>query len=150
MEPNLTLMVALNKSLNLNLSAITFEDDDVLGFVANENTKKKDLINKDLELWTIQSSLKYAIKNIYEYRNNKQSLIDEMLKSFSTKLKVDIKKDNIQYSDIHGWLYAYNQKTAAPNCYWDKDLRLGICGDWFSGAQAENAFANAKQLAKLI
>jgi predicted NAD/FAD-dependent oxidoreductase len=150
MQPNLTLMVAFNKSLNLNLSAISFEDDDVLGFAANENTKKKDLINKDLELWTIQSSLKYAIKNIYEYRNNKPNLIDEMLKSFSTKLKVDIKKDNIQYSDIHGWLYAYNQKVAATNCYWDKDLRLGICGDWFSGGNAANAFANAKQLAKLI
>jgi predicted NAD/FAD-dependent oxidoreductase len=150
MQPNLTLMVALNKSLNLNLSAISFEDADVLGFAANENTKKKDLINKDLELWTIQSSLKYAIKNIYEYRNNKQNLIDEMLKSFSTKLKVDIKKDNIQYSDIHGWLYAYNQKTAAPNYYWDKDLRLGICGDWFSGANAECAFVNAKHLASII
>ncbi len=150
MQPNLTLMVAVNKSLNLNLSAISFVDDDVLGFAANENTKKKDLINKDLELWTIQSSLKYAIKNIYEYRNNKQNLIDEMLKNFSIKLKVDIKKDNIQYSDIHGWLYAFNQKTTAPNCYWDKDLRLGICGDWFSGGNAENAFSNAKQLAELI
>jgi renalase len=150
MQPNLTLMVAFNKSLNLNLSAISFEDDDILGFAANENTKKKDLINKDLELWTIQSSLKYAIKNIYEYRNNKPNLIDEMLKSFSNKLKVDIKKDNIQYSDIHGWLYAYNQKASATNCYWDKDLRLGICGDWFSGAQAENAFINAKHLASII
>ena len=150
MQPNLTLMIALNKGLKLNLSAISFEDDDVLGFAANENTKKKNLINKDLELWTIQSSLKFAIKNIYEYRNNKQNLIDEILKSFSIKLKVDIKKDNIEYSDIHGWLYAYNQKVAAPNCYWDKDLRLGICGDWFSGGNAENAFTNAKQLAKLI
>ena len=150
MQPNLTLMVAFNKSLNLNLSAISFENDDVLGFAANENTKKKDLINKGLELWTIQSSLKYSIKNIYEYRNNKPNLIDEMLNSFSTKLKVDIKKDNIQYSDIHGWLYAYNQKAAATNCYWDKDLRLGICGDWFSGGNAANAFANAKQLAKSI
>jgi len=150
MQPNLTVMVAFNKSLNLNLSAINFEDDDVLGFAANENTKKKDLINKDLELWTIQSSLKYSIKNIMEYRNNKQDLIDETLKNFSTKLKINISKDQINYSDIHGWLYAYNQKAAATNCYWDKDLRLGICGDWFSGGNAENAFANAKQLAKLI
>ena len=92
MQPNLTLMVAFNKSLNLNLSAISFENDDVLGFAANENTKKKSLINKDLELWTIQSSLKYAIKNIYEYRNNKPSLIDEMLRSFSVKLKIVFKK----------------------------------------------------------
>jgi hypothetical protein len=150
MQPNLTLMVAFNKSLKLNLSAISFEDDDVLGFVANENTKKKVLINKDLELWTIQSSLKYAIKNIYEYRNNKESLADEMLKNLSVKLKIDIKKDYIQYSDIHGWRYAYGNKLDDANCYWNEDLRLGICGDWFSGGNAESAFINAKKLANLI
>ena len=150
MQPNLTLMVAFNKSLKLNLSAISFEDDDVLGFVANENTKKKPLINKDLELWTIQSSLKYAIKNIYEYRNNKESLADEMLKNLSVKLKIDIKKDYIQYSDIHGWRYAYGNKLDDANCYWNEDLRLGICGDWFSGGNAESAFINAKKLANLI
>ncbi len=91
MQPNLTVMVAFNKSLKLDLSAITFENDDVLGFAANENTKKKNLINKDLELWTIQSSVKYALKNIKEYRNNKQVLIDEILKNFSNKLKINIK-----------------------------------------------------------
>ena len=150
MQPNLTVMVAFNKSLKLDLSAITFENDDVLGFAANENTKKKNLINKDLELWTIQSSLKYAVKNIKEYRNNKQILIDEILKNFSNKLKINISKEQIQYSDIHGWLYAYNLNTSSPNCYWDSHLRLGICGDWFSGGNAESAFFNAKKLANLI
>jgi predicted NAD/FAD-dependent oxidoreductase len=147
MQPNLTLMVAFNKSLNLNLSAVSFENDDVLGFAANENTKKKVLINKNLELWTIQSSLKYALKNIQEYRINKQNLIDEMLKNFLTKLRIEIKTENINYSDIHGWLYAYNLNSDVPNCYWDNDLRLGICGDWFSGSSAQNAFLNAKLLA---
>ena len=150
MQPNLTVMVAFNKSLKLDLSAVTFENDDVLGFAANENTKKKNLINKDLELWTIQSSLKYSVKNIKEYRNNKQFLIDEMLKNFSNKLKINISKEQIHYSDIHGWLYAYNLNTSSPNCYWDSHLRLGICGDWFSGGNAENAFFNAKKLANLI
>ena len=150
MLPNLTVMVAFNKSLKLDLSAITFENDDVLGFAANENTKKKNLINKDLELWTIQSSLKYAVKNIKEYRNNKQFLIDEILKNFSNKLKINISNEQIHYSDIHGWLYAYNLNTSSPNCYWDSHLRLGICGDWFSGGNAENAFFNAKKLANLI
>ena len=150
MQPNLAVMVAFNKSLKLDLSAITFENDDVLGFAANENTKKKNLINKDLELWTIQSSLKYAVKNIKEYRNNKQVLIDEILKNFSNKLKINISNEQIHYSDIHGWLYAYNLNTSSPNCYWDSHLRLGICGDWFSGGNAENAFFNAKKLANLI
>ena len=150
MQPNLTVMVALNKSFKLDFSAITFENDDVLGFAANENTKKKNLINKDLELWTIQSSVKYALKNIKEYRNNKQVLIDEILKNFSNKLKINISKEQIRYSDIHGWLYAYNLNSTTPNCYWDKNLRLGICGDWFSGGNAESAFMNAKKLASLI
>ena len=150
MQPNLTVMVAFNKSLKLDLSAITFENDDVLGFAANENTKKKNLINKDLELWTIQSSLKYSVKNIKEYRNNKQVLIDEILKNFSNKLKINISKEQIHYSDIHGWLYAYNLNSTTPNCYWDKNLRLGICGDWFSGGNAESAFLNAKKIASLI
>ena len=150
MQPNLTVMVAFNKSLKLDLSAITFENDDVLGFAANENTKKKNLINKDLELWTIQSSLKYSVKNIKEYRNNKQVLIDEILKNFSNKLKINISKEQINYSDIHGWLYAYNLNSTTPNCYWDKNLRVGICGDWFSGGNAESAFMNAKKLASLI
>jgi hypothetical protein len=150
MQPNLTVMVAFNKSLKLDLSAITFENDDVLGFAANENTKKKNLINKDLELWTIQSSLKYSVKNIKEYRNNKQVLIDEILKNFSNKLKINISNEQIHYSDIHGWLYAYNLNTSSLNCYWDSHLRLGICGDWFSGGNAENAFFNAKKLANLI
>ena len=150
MQPSLTVMVAFNKSLKLDLSAITFENDDVLGFAANENTKKKNLINKDLELWTIQSSLKYAVKNIKEYRNNKQFLIDEILKNFSNKLKINISKEQIHYSDIHGWLYAYTLNTSSPNCYWDSHLRLGICGDWFSGGNAESAFFNAKKLANLI
>ena len=150
MQPNLTVMVAFNKSLKLDLSAITFENDDVLGFAANENTKKKNLINKDLELWTIQSSVKYALKNIKEYRNNRQVLIDEILKNFSNKLKINMSKEQIHYSDIHGWLYAYNLNSTTPNCYWDKNLRLGICGDWFSGGNAESAFMNAKKLASLI
>ena len=150
MQPNLTLMVAFNKSLNLNLSAISFENDDVLGFAANENTKKRNLINKNLELWTIQSSLKYALKNIQEYRTNKQNLIDEMLKNFLTKFKIEIKKENIHYSDMHGWLYACNLNTSSSNCYWDNDLRLGICGDWFSGPKAQNAFLNAKLLASKL
>ena len=82
--------------------------------------------------------------------NNKESLADEMLKSLSVKLKIDIKKDNIQYSDIHGWRYAYGTKSDVANCYWNKELRLGICGDWFSGGSAESAFINAKKLANLI
>jgi predicted NAD/FAD-dependent oxidoreductase len=73
-----------------------------------------------------------------------------MLKSFSTKLKVDIKKDNVQYSDIHGWLYAYSINSDTAKCYWNKDLRLGICGDWFSGGNAEAAFYNAKKLSILV
>lgn len=147
MKPNLTVMIAFNKSLQLNFSAIKFEDDDVLSFAANENTKKTSLINNELELWTIQSSVSYAVKNINEYKNKKNILISEILNNFTKKLKINFQKEMIYYSDIHGWLYAYNLNCRNSDYFWDSKLRLGICGDWFSGANAQNAFFNAKYLA---
>ncbi len=34
----------------------------------------------------------------------------------------------------------------APNSFWNEDLNLGICGDYFSGFKAEHAFLSAKHL----
>ncbi len=51
MDPNLTVMVAFNKSLGLDYASYTYKDDPELGFAANENTKKPYLLNNKLELW---------------------------------------------------------------------------------------------------
>jgi len=146
MDPNLTVMVAFNKSLGLDYASYTYKDDLELGFAANENTKKPNLLNNKLELWTIQSSIKFAKKYIQNYRENKNLLIERIVKAFLKSVKINYEINTIVHQDIHGWLYAYGKQLSAPNSFWDESLKLGICGDYFSGFKAEHAFLSAKHL----
>jgi len=146
MDPNLTVMVAFNKSLGLDYASYTYKDDPELGFAANENTKKPDLLNNKLELWTIQSSVKFAKKYIQNYRENKNLLTEQIVKAFFKSVKINYEKNTIVHQDIHGWLYAYGKQLSAANSFWNEDLKLGICGDYFSGFKAEHAFLSAKHL----
>ena len=34
--------------------------------------------------------------------------------------------------------------------YWNKSLKIGICGDWFNGPRYENGWISAKDLYKKI
>ncbi|MFM7498192.1 MAG: NAD(P)-binding protein [Candidatus Fonsibacter sp.] len=146
MDPNLTVMVAFNKSLGLDYASYTYKDDPELGFAANENTKKPYLLNNKLELWTIQSSVKFAKKYIQNYRENKNLLTEQIVKAFLKSVKINYETNTIIHQDIHGWLYAYGKQLSAPNSFWNEDLKLGICGDYFSGFKAEHAFLSAKHL----
>ena len=146
MDSNLTVMVAFNKSLGLDYASYTYKDDPELGFAANENTKKPYLLNNKLELWTIQSSVKFAKKYIQNYRENKNLLTEQIVKAFLKSVKINYETNTIIHQDIHGWLYAYGKKLSAPNSFWNEDLKLGICGDYFSGFKAEHAFLSAKHL----
>ena len=88
MQPNLTLMVALNKSLNLNLSAISFEDDDVYidyvvrGYTRLENGKK---IYNDHYFNSIQDYISQDTLNKYQYRQDINMAHDNI---WQTKLMV--------------------------------------------------------------
>jgi len=146
MDPNLTVMVAFNKSLGLDYASYTYKDDPELGFAANENTKKPYLLNNKLELWTIQSSVKFAKKYIQNYRENKNLLIEQIVKAFLKSVKINYDTSTTVHQDIHGWLYAYGKQLSPPNSFWNEDLNLGICGDYFSGFKAEHAFLSAKHL----
>ena len=48
----------------------------------------------------------------------------------------------------HRWRYA---DTAAPldrGCVWDRDRKLGLCGDWLNGGKVEGAWRSGRRLAK--
>ena len=74
MEPNLTTMVAFDKNLEILGNAFRFKKNSILGWVANESSKLREVNNPNLELWTLQSSLIFAQKNIQEYRLKKEQI----------------------------------------------------------------------------
>ncbi len=148
MEPNLTTMVAFDKNLEILGNAFRFKKNSVLGWVANESSKLREVNNHNLELWTLQSSLIFAQKNIQEYRLKKEQIMDLMINEFMNIF--NIKNINIVHKDIHGWLYAYKLEKFENDFFWDQEINLGICGDWMCGSTAESAWRSATGLADQI
>ena len=144
MEPNITTMLAFKNQKTVPVSSIKF-NDDILTWAANENSKNR--FNSSNSLWTLQSSIGWARKNINHYKKSKKAentLISKFL-NFT-----GYKKNNIIFKKTHGWKYSYNLNGSPLKSYWNKKLRLGLCADWFIGPKVENAWLSAKDLAKKI
>ena len=144
MQPNITVMVALKNQKNLPISSIKF-NDDILAWAANENSKNR--FKSNINLWTLQATLKWSKKTINKYKNNK-SIMKQMVSRFVSLSGLD--KNKIIHTGIHGWKYSYNYKKTPLLSYWSKKYKLGVCGDWFNGPKVENAWLSANDLAKKI
>tara|TARA_B110000971_G_C20024076_1_gene507865 strand:- start:219 stop:1184 length:966 start_codon:yes stop_codon:yes gene_type:complete len=144
MQPNITVMIAFKNNKNLPISSIKF-NDEILTWAANENSKKR--FKSNINLWTLQASLKWSKKTINKYKNNK-SIMNQLISRF-VKL-TGFEKNKIIYKKIHGWKYSYNYKKTPFLSSWNKKYQLGICGDWFDGPKVENAWLSANDLAKKI
>ena len=96
----------------------------------------------------MQSSLNFAKKNCHTYRDKKEEVLELMIQEFFTLLK--IKNVETSYRDLHGWLYAFKNQDFSKRFYWNKDINLGICGDWMCGSKAEDAWSSATLLANQI
>ena len=144
MQPNITVMIALKNQKNLPISSIKF-NDDILAWAANENSKKR--FKSNINLWTLQATLKWSKKTINKYKNDK-SIMEQLIKRF-VKL-TGLEKNKIIFKKIHGWKYSYNYEKTPYLSIWDKKNNLGICGDWFNGPKVENAWLSANDLARKI
>ena len=144
MQPNITVMLALKNQKTLPISSIKF-NDDILAWAANENSKKR--FKSNINLWTLQATLRWSKKTINKYKTDK-SIINQLITRF-IKL-TGIEKNKIIFKKIHGWKYSYNYKKTPYLSIWNKKINLGVCGDWFNGPKVENAWLSANDLAKKI
>ena len=144
MQPNITVMLAFKNQKNLPISSIKF-NDEILAWAANENSKKR--FKSNINLWTLQATLKWSKKTINKYKNDK-SIMSQIIMRF---LKLTgFKKDKIIFKKIHGWKYSYNYEKTPYLSIWDQKINLGICGDWLNGPKVENAWLSANDLARKI
>tara|TARA_B100001057_G_scaffold394714_1_gene403986 strand:+ start:375 stop:1343 length:969 start_codon:yes stop_codon:yes gene_type:complete len=140
MNSSLTVLLVTNKTSNESSSFFT--DDNVLGWISNENSKKRFKYKNDL--WVLQSTFEYGKKHTDKYRNKKKFYTNVLINKFKKITKIKIKK--IYFTHIHGWKYSSNSKPLKIQSYWDKKIGLGICGDWFGGPRLENGWLSAKDL----
>ncbi len=144
MDANITTMIAIKKRKNSKSSY--FFEDPILGWAGNENSKKR--FKSKYDLWTLQSTFKWANKKINKNKNNKKENSKIMIDKFF-KLS-NIKKTKIYYSLNHGWRYSSNSKPFKIKSYWDPRKRFGVCADWFVGPRLESGWISAHDLFKKI
>tara|TARA_Y100000768_G_scaffold373729_1_gene342677 strand:+ start:535 stop:1506 length:972 start_codon:yes stop_codon:yes gene_type:complete len=144
MNSCLTVLLITNKT-NSKMSSF-FTNDKVLGWVSNENSKKRFNYNKDL--WVLQSTFEYGKQHTDFYKNKKKFYTNILINKFKKITNVKIKK--IYFSYIHGWKYSSNSKPLKTQSYWNRKIGLGLCGDWFGGPRFEDGWLSARDLYKKI
>ena len=145
MTPNITVMVAYKNYKKLHINSIKF-NDEIIAWAAQENTK--DRFEANQVLWTIQCTETFSKKIIDLFKINKSKYQSIVLKRFQHLLGYQVK--NIAFQNIHGWRYACNKSTTHLDFIWNKKEKLGVCGDWFAGPYAENAWLSSNLLYKKI
>ena len=144
MDANITVMIAIKKNKE-SPSSFLF-DDPVLGWAGNENTKKRFKSKHDL--WTLQSTFKWANKNIDKNKKNLKKNSKILIDKFFKLTK--IKKTKVIYSINHGWKYSSNSKPLKIRSYWDPQKKIGVCADWFIGPRLESGWISAHDLFRKI
>mgnify|MGYP005728710599 FL=1 len=144
MDSNITVMIEIKKNKK-SPSSFLF-DDPVLGWAGNENTKKR--FRSKYDLWTLQSTFKWANKNIDKNKKNLKKNSKILIDKFFKLTK--IKKTKVIYSINHGWKYSSNSKPLKIRSYWDTKKKLGVCADWFIGPRLESGWISAHDLFKKI
>ena len=144
MDANITVMIVIKKSKS-NISSYFF-DDQILGWAAKENSKKR--FKSNFDLWTLQSTYNWANKRINKNKENKD-LNSQLLINHFFKL-TGIKKTKILHSLNHGWKYSSNSNPLKMKSFWDPSINLGVCADWFVGPRLEAGWLSANDLYKKI
>ena len=141
MSPNITVMVAYKNSKKLAINSIKF-NDEIISWASQENSKDRFKTNKIL--WTIQCTEEYSKKNINFLKKRRIKLQKVIIKKFEELIGFQIR--NVLFKNIHGWKYAYCRKATTVGYSWSNKNRLAICGDWFNGSKAEDAWSSANEL----
>jgi renalase len=144
MDSNITVMLATKKT-RPNISSYFFSDQ-TLGWAAYENSKKR--FKSDYDLWTLQSTYKWANKVINGNKVNKSDNAKILINKFFEL--TNLKKNKIFHIQNHGWKYSSNPKPLNIKSYWDNTTRLGACADWFVGSRLESGWLSAKDLSLKI
>ena len=140
MDANITVLIEIKKT-NLNLSSFLF-NDKILGWASYENSKKR--FKSKTDLWTLQSTFKWANKKINQNKLFKKSNAKILIDKFFQL--TGIKKTKILYSLNHGWKYSSNSKPLKLKSYWNSRLNIGVCADWFNGPRLESGWISSNDL----
>jgi predicted NAD/FAD-dependent oxidoreductase len=136
-----SLMVGINKSLQLDFDAAFIEKKDIAWLALNDSKPSR----MKTRCLLINSSYEYATKNI---NTPKDKVLEYLLNISSNLINYNLFKSS--FIKLHQWRYAEAECSPKENYFIDHENKIAICGDWLVNSRVEGAFLSANELSKEI
>lgn len=97
-----------------------------------------------VECWVIQGTATWSTAQIDEAADSVITLLKNALEN-----EIGAPIPEILFSAAHRWRYALSS-GAGLGALWNKEIGLGVCGDWLVGPRVECAWLSGQELAEKI
>ena len=140
-KPCWTVTAGFDHPLKVSFDAAHFNFCPIV-WAANNRTKPGRAPD---EIWTLQADPAWSAENLTAPEDE---VSNTMLSSFfeSSGIAPSVPK----FVRVHRWYHAFTDETLHKGCLWDKETRLGACGDWCDNGRLDGAFLSGLHLAESI
>jgi hypothetical protein len=138
--PTWTLMLSFERGEHLATNALFF-DQGPLRWAAEESSKP----GRNGHNWVLHATPEWSREHCDAAP---EKVARELEASFCAVTGYD--PADIGYRAAHRWRYAEAINPLTVGAFWDRELRLGVCGDWCQGARIEGAYLSGEKVAGLL
>lgn len=139
------------------LEGLLVEGDPVLSWACNNSAKMGlSAAHSPLECWTLISTPEYGWSNKVPQEAVPTAVAAqvarELIERADQMLGLGVSGDGrrVAYTRAQLWGAALPLNSPGVDCIWDAEGRVGVCGDWLTGASIQSAFLSGRALARKI
>jgi predicted NAD/FAD-dependent oxidoreductase len=145
LEPCWALMLGFQNSLALPFDGAWVQSSR-LAWIAHDASKPQ---RRPGEHWVGHASHKWSREHL---EDQPERVKEKLLKAFQEATGMHVQPI---YASVHRWRHAHAAQPLTDACLWDRQLRIGACGDWFGsglegGGRLENAYLSGLALAAAL
>lgn len=137
--PCWTLMLAFSAAIKTQDTPL--RDQGTIGWACRNSAKPG---RAAIETWVVQASAAWSEAHLEE---TAEAVADALTAALREALSVELPA--VLARSAHRWRYA-RATQAAGGLLWDRDRRIGVCGDWLLGPRVECAWLSGRALAAEI
>jgi len=135
--PCWTLMLAFAEPLGTD--RLTIRDDAVIGWAARNSDKTG---RSGPDAWVIQASAAWSAEHLEDGQDHVAAALSTR---FAGLLGISLPEPLV--ASAHRWRYA-RPGRADHQALYDRDMKIGLCGDWLIGPRVECAWLSGTALAR--
>lgn len=141
MTPCWAVLLSFAKPLDLPFDGVFVHEADIAWAARNSSKPGRGTD----ECWVLHATAAWSVAHL---ALPPEDVISHLLRSFSAATGQSLPDPIL--SMAHRWRYAQAQNPLTAGCLWDRQARIGICGDWCYGSRIEGAFLSGTAMAGRI